>query len=191
MLGGIKRLKCAECGAYMVGKVTTSHGKKYTTYACPKHKGGGCPTKNIPAKGLEGYTAAVIVKELRMGSNLPQLNQCLKSGGDNAEAQRLHNRLKGTEKKIDNIVRNLENGCSKAMTDRLHLLEEEKISLANQLQAASRTVPNITEKNLRTVKKKLVNHLVKSDDPEVRELLMAYITEITVSNDAVTVDLQI
>ena len=30
MLGSLKRLKCAKCGAYMVGKVTTSHGRKYT-----------------------------------------------------------------------------------------------------------------------------------------------------------------
>ena len=191
MLGGIKRLKCAECGAYMVGKVTMSHGKKYTTYACPNHKGGSCPTKDIPAKGLERYTVVAIVKELRMDSNLPQLNQCLQSGGGNAEAQRLRDRLTGTERKIDNIVRNLENGYSKALTDKLHLLEEEKASLTNQLQAASRTVPSITEKNLKKVKNRLAHCLIESDDPEVRELLMAYITEITVSNDTVTVDLQI
>ena len=191
MLGGIKRLKCAECGAYMVGKVTMSHGKKYATYACPNHKGVGCPTKDIPAKGLERYTAAVIVKELRIGSNLPQLNQCLQSGGGNAEAQRLRDRLTGTERKIDNIVRNLENGYSKALTDKLHLLEKEKVSLTNQLQAAGRTVPSITEKNLKKVKNRLAHCLIESDNPEVRELLMTYITEITVSNDGVTVNLQI
>lgn len=190
MLSGMKRLKCAECGSYMVGKVTASHGKKYTTYACPKHKGGGCPTKDIPARGLEEYTAFVIIKALRMGSDLPQLNQCLKSGGD-AETQRLQNRLTSVEKKLDNIVRNLENGYSKTLTDRLQLLEEEKASLTSQIQAASRTIPSITKENLRTVKNRLADRLIKSDDPEVRELLMAYISEITVSNDDVTVNLQV
>lgn len=191
MLGSLKRLKCAECGKDMVGKVTTSHGKKYTTYACPNHKGGGCPTKDIPAKGLEEYTAIAIVSSLRMGANLPYLNQCLKSGGGNAEAQQLRNRITGIEKRISNIVRNLENGGSEALTSRLQELEQEKAALTSQLKTASTPIPDITEKDLRRIKNKLANSLISSNDPDVKQLLMAYIKEITVSNDGVNVTLQI
>jgi len=190
MLGSMKRLKCAECGSYMTGKVTTSHGKKYLTYACPKHKGGGCPTKDIPAKNLEQYTAITIIKNLRMTANLPQLNQCLKTGGDNAEAQQLRNRIKGTEKKINNIARSLENGYSEVLTNRLYLLEQEKATLTDQLQRTSKAIPDITEKDLKPIKKKLANHLMTSNDPDVKQLLMACIKEITVSNDSVNVTLQ-
>lgn len=191
MLSSMKRLKCAECGEYMVGKITTSHGRKYTTYACPKHKVSGCPTKNIRAEKLEQYVAAAIVKELRMSNNLPRLNQCLKSGGGNAEAKQLRNRLTGIEKKIDNIVRNLENGHSEALTNRLHLLEEEKASLTDQFQAANQAIPAITPKNLKVTKRKLVEYLCVSDDPDVKELLRTYIQEIAVSNDGVTITLKI
>ena len=191
MLGGMKRLKCAECGAYMVGKVTTSHGKKYTTYACPHHKGGGCPTKDIQAKQLEWYISNIVERELLRKACLPQLNQCLESGGNNAKAEQLRNRLTSIEKKIDNIVRNLENGYSKTLTDRLHLLEEEKVSLTNQIQTTSQEAPTITPKNLKKTRRRLVKHLCTSDDPDVKELLRAYITEITVSNEGVTVDLHI
>ena len=188
MLGGMKLLKCAECGAYMVGKVTTSHGKKYTTYACPKHKGGGCPTKDIRAEELEEYIAAGIVKNLMREDYLPALNQCL---NNNAETERLRNRLNGTEKKIYNIARNLENEYSETLTIRLRLLEKERDSLGNQLQAASQVLPLITPNNLKKTKRRLVKYLCTSDDPDVRELLMAYITGITVSNENVTVDLHI
>lgn len=191
MLGGMKRLKCANCGSYMTGKVTTSHGKKYLTYTCPNHKGGSCPTKDIPAKNLEQYAAAVIVKEFQIKNNLPQLNQCLKTGGNNAEAQQLRNRLKGTEKKIGNITRSLENGCSEALTNRLQLLEQEKLSLMNQLQETNQPVPDVTEKNLKNVWNKLIKVLSTSNDPDVKQLLMACIREITVSNDSVNVTLQI
>lgn len=140
---------------------------------------------------MEQYVAAAIVKELRMGNNLPQLNQCLKSGGGNAEAKELCNRLTGIEKKINNTVRNLENGYSKALTDNLHLLEEERASLTNQLQTVSQAVPAITAKNLKATKRKLVEYLRTSDDPDVKELLRTHINEILVSNDSVTVDLHI
>lgn len=190
MLGSLKRLKCAECGSYMTGKVTTSHGKKYLTYACPKHKGGGCPTKDIPAKNLEQYTAITIVNSLRMTANLPQLNQCLKTGGNNAEAQQLRNRITGVEKRISNIVRSLENGGSKALTSRLQQLEQEKAALTSQLKTASTPIPDITEKDLRRIKNKLANSLISSNDPDVKQLLMAYIKEISVSNDGVNVTLQ-
>lgn len=191
MLGSMKRLKCAECGSYMAGKVTTSHGKKYLTYACPNHKGGGCPTKDIPAEQLEWYTAALIVKHLRMTANLPQLNQCLKSGGNNAEARLLRNRIKGIEKRIDNIAQSLEKGYSEALTKRLQLLEQEKAALTDQLQQTSTPIPDITEKCLKQIKNELVNHLIASNDPDVKRLLMAYIRVIKVSNDSVNVILQI
>ena len=88
-------------------------------------------------------------------------------------------------------MKSLENGYSKTLTDKLQLLEEEKASLTNQLQAASQAVPAITPKNLEATQRRLVKHLCKSDDPDARELLMAYITEISVSNEDVTVTLQI
>ncbi len=191
MLGGMKLLKCAKCGEYMVGKVTTSHGRRYTTYACPNHKGGICPTKDIRAGELEQYTAAVVVKNLLRKDSIPQLNRSLKKGVCSTESQQLRNQLKGINEKIDNIVRTLENGYSEAMTDRLHQLERDRDSLTSKLQRTTPAIPNIDETNLKALKIKLVNTLVTSDDPEVREVLRTYIDSILVDNDGVTVNLKL
>lgn len=191
MLGGMKRLKCAKCGAYMVGKVTTSHGKKYLTYSCPNHKSGVCQTKDIPANGLERYAAAVIVRELLKKGDIPRLNQCLKSGGGNAEARQLRNQLTGIEKKIANIAKCLENGYSDTLDDKLRYLEQEKSRLTSQFQKASKPAPSITAENLKEVRLQLVDMISTSNEPEVRELLIKFIDEIRVSNEDVTVSLQI
>jgi len=191
MLGSMKRLKCAKCGAYMAGKVTATHGKKYRVYSCPNHKGGVCPTKDIQAVTLEWYTASRLVNSFQMKQNLPTLNQCLKSGGGNAEAEQFCNRLTGTKKKIANIARALENGYSEELTDRLHQLEQEKRFLTQQVQEATRNIPDINPEDLSELRKNLVRHLVISNDPDVRELLMKHIDEVIVSNEDVTVNLQI
>lgn len=190
MLGGMKRLKCAQCGAYMVGKVTTSHGKKYTSYACPNHKGGRCPSKDIRADDLELYTSTVIVESLMVKSNLPQLNQCLKSGGGNDEARQLRNRLTSTNKKIGNIVKSLEYGYSDALSEKLRQLEREKTSLTSQLQEANKPASCVTAENLKEIREELVKYIRTSNAPEVRELLMKHVEEIRVSNENVTVSLQ-
>lgn len=191
MLGSLKRLKCAKCGAYMVGKVTTSHGRKYTTYACPNHKGGTCPTKDIPAKGLEEYTAIVVVSNLMKQADLPLLNKSIKEGGYDADTQSIKNQLISVSKKIDNITRSLEGGYSESLVERLHQLEQKKASLKAQLQTLTKAIPAIDEKNLKKLKNKLANVLIKSDEPEVREVLATYIEKILVSNESVTVELKI
>lgn len=191
MLGSMKRLKCAKCGAYMVGKVTATHGKKYLVYSCPNHKGGVCPTKDIQAKELGQYTAIAIVNNLLTKDCIPALNHCLKSSGASGEVQQLRNRLTGTEKKINNIVKGLESGHSEALIDRLHQLEKEKQFLTKRLQDMTGKVPVVDKGNLLQIKNKLANRLITSDEPEVREVLLKYIDEIRVSNEGVTVNLRI
>ena len=144
-----------------------------------------------PAKELDRYTAAVIVKNLLKNDRLPQLNKRLKSVGCNAETQQICNQLTGIEKKIINLARNLENRYSDTLTNRLCQLEEEKHSLTAQLQKVSYPAPKLDMNDLRKVKSTLVKRLIESDDPDVRELLQTYIQEISVSNSGVTIDLQI
>ena len=77
------------------------------------------------------------------------------------------------------------------MTDRLHQLERDRDSLTSKLQRTTPAIPNIDETNLKALKIKLVNTLVTSDDPEVREVLRTYIDSILVDNDGVTVNLKL
>lgn len=189
MLGGLKLLKCAECDATMAGKVTTSHGKKYTMYACPKHKGGQCPTKDIRADEVESYVSNTIVESLVTKSNIPRLNRLVKSSS--ATTRQLQSELRNVEKKIYNIADSLENRSSRELSERLEKYEREKDRLTAQLSEANTDAPYITDENLAQVKKQLSEIIRDSDAPEVREMLKTYIQEIRVSNDNVNMTLQI
>lgn len=63
--------------------------------------------------------------------------------------------------------------------------------MTSRLRTAGTPIPDITEKDLRRIKNKLASQLITSNDPDVKQLLMACIKEITVSNDGVNVTLQI
>lgn len=63
--------------------------------------------------------------------------------------------------------------------------------MTSRLRTAGTPIPDITEKDLRRIKNKLASQLITSNDPDVKQLLMTCIREITVSNDGVNVTLQI
>ena len=124
-------------------------------------------------------------------ADLPLLNKSIKEGGYDADTQSIKNQLISVSKKIDNITRSLEGGYSESLVERLHQLEQKKASLKAQLQTLTKAIPAIDEKNLKKLKNKLANVLIKSDEPEVREVLATYIEKILVSNESVTVELKI
>ena len=61
MLGGLKILKCKECGRHMVGHTGKSHGKEYITYRCPNKYAHKCTNKDISAERLEKYVSKILV----------------------------------------------------------------------------------------------------------------------------------
>ena len=98
----------------MTGKVTTTHGRKYTTYTCPNHKGGVCPTKDIQAKGLDTYVAAIVAKELISKSKISLLNSLLKGTNNNVKYKSLKNQLKGVEKRLQILLKVWKAGTPKS-----------------------------------------------------------------------------
>lgn len=189
MLGGLKLMRCSVCGSYMVGRVTISHGKRYITYACPRHKGGGCPTKDIRAEELEEYVTDAAVNNLVTECSISQLNELAREG--NGRERQIQNQLTGINKRIDNLVKNLETTFSKSLSERLCQLERDRDNLTSRLEEATADIPCITEGNLEQFKENLSNHLRYSDDPEVKQALKTYVGEILVSNEDVKVTLQL
>ena len=137
MLGGMKLIKCAKCGKYMTGKITTSHGKKYITYACPNHKGKHCPVKDIQAESLDEYVAALIAKRLLTKDKLPEINNAIANGNDTEQAKKLRNQLQSVEKRIANVAKGLEMGYSETLLETLRGLEQKKKTLTDQLLATN------------------------------------------------------
>lgn len=189
MLSGMKLIKCAKCGAYMTGKITISHGKKYVHYACPKHKGKVCPTKDIPAQGLDEFVANALAEMLISEDNVNSLNSLMKGTDDDVKYKLLKNRLKGVNKKIANITQSLEGGYSEALVNSLHSLEKEQLSIKQEINETNVEVVNIDYDNIIRVRKDFARYLRNSDEPEVRELLKTHIKEICIDNDKARIEL--
>ena len=93
MLSGLKIMKCAECGSYMVGVARTSHGKGYTTYACPKHKSDGCSTKEIRTEYVDKLVVRLIYQDLLHREDHAVITRQMKYGN---ETKRLTDKRNGT-----------------------------------------------------------------------------------------------
>ncbi|MBR3909816.1 MAG: recombinase family protein, partial [Anaerotignum sp.] len=190
-LGGMKLLKCASCGRYMVGKTTRTHGREYTVYSCPNHKGGHCPTKDLPAEGLDRYVSILLTHHLLTKIKVRRLNQIFRQEANDKEAYALKNKLVGLEKKIANLSLVLEDGYSETVANSLIQKEREKKETENQLTQAKGTSLAINVEELPSLKRSFAKKLVTSEEPEVRELLREYIKEIVIGNEEVTVDLNL
>ena len=88
MLGGLRLLKCGNCGRYMTGQVTKSHGKEYLVYRCPNHIAKKCDTKDISQYHLNEYVAKIITGRYFAVSNIPTLNKLMKGKQDTEKRRR-------------------------------------------------------------------------------------------------------
>ena len=188
MLGAKKLLRCAECGKFMVGTKVSSHGKKYRVYRCPNHKGGGCPTKDIPADNLEKFVAICTAKAVLKKEDIENMNAVCEYG---SSARTIRSKLRGNSTSTASLMKALENCYSEAIVDRLARLEVERKSLEKQLELAEKPSFVMTEDNLKGVRKKMAHYLKDSMDPEAGLLLKAAINEIIVDNDGAEIKLNV
>ena len=189
MLGGLGLMKCAECGNNMVGATTTSHGKDYVFYRCPKHRGLICPTKDIPASKVEHFVASALVSNAFTSVDLNQLSKQLNATG--SSYKKLHKRLREIEKERMEITKAIRKGCSEALTNELHRLDIEKADVEKQIQAVTGSSVKIDKQNKHEIVKQFRKYLKNSDDPEARAYIKEHIKEIVVSNDEVAVTVNV
>lgn len=135
MLGGKGFLQCGICGKSMTGTVRKSHGKTYITYQCPSHKAKQCETKEVRADRLNLIVAQQLAKFFFREDRLKDWEDLLRSDiRDDPENKSLKNRIKGIDKKMENILQNLEDVVSKALTKRLDELTRKKEELESKLK---------------------------------------------------------
>lgn len=188
MLSGLKVLKCANCGAYMIGTVRSSHGNKYTTYYCPNRKRKGCETKEIRTELVDEMVAGHIMRDLYNRKDHPLISTRLQH---NDSYKRLLNKQRGVEKAIGNVMKGIEESCSPTLIARLNELEAEKASLEQALNNCQLPVAGIDDSNRKAVCKRFGQYLRVSEDPDVKTYLTSVIQEVLVSNDDVTIKLKI
>ena len=189
MLSGQGFLKCSCCGSLMVGSTVTSHGKKYPVYRCPKHKGNVCPTKDIPAASLDKFVSVKIAQNSFKGIDLQQLSEEINAS--NESYRTLNQELRQIRKQLTNIAKSLSKCYSDALTEEVQRLEERKAFILQKMDAAKSGKISIDESNLRDLKEKVFQYLRTSDDLEARRYLKTIVKQIVVSNEEVTVELNI
>ena len=135
MLGGKGFLQCGICGKSMTGTVRKSHGKTYITYQCPSHKAKQCETKEVRADRLNLIVAQQLAELFFREDRLKDWENLFQSDiRDDPENKGLKNRIRGIDKKMENILQNLEYVVSKALTQRLDELTRKKEELESKLK---------------------------------------------------------
>ena len=188
MLGGKGFLQCGICGKSMTGSVRKSHGKTYITYQCPSHKAKQCETKEVRADRLNLIVAQQLAEFFFREDRLKDWEDLLRSDiRDDPENKSLKNRIKGIDKKMENILQNLEDVVSKALTQRLDELAQKKEELESKLRKMTNVPTRITKDDMKKLKAGFIQLLMNEDLPEVRQFLKNTIKKITVYNDKITV----
>lgn len=188
VLSGIKILKCAVCGSYLIGTSRSSHGKPYTTYSCPNHKGNNCPTKEIRTENLDRMVIGLLVKDLHQRDDLSRISKLL---SHNDDYNRLLAKKRGNEKAIANVTRAIKASYSEHLISELEKLEREQASLARAIAASTTKKFEITSENIKSVCKQFGRYLLSSDDPDTKAYLSSVVQEILVSNEEVSITLKI
>ncbi|MBO5248015.1 MAG: recombinase family protein [Clostridia bacterium] len=183
MLSGIKVLKCAECGSYMIGNLGNSHGNKYKEYYCPNHKSKTCSTKNIRAEQLDHWVAGWLAKDFYDRSDVNKINATLKY---NDYYSMLTNHLAGLKERQRNIVRAVSYGYTPVFTTNLKELSKEIQSTEAELSKIEAETLQITPENKKALTKKLARKLIDSDDLAVKKYLKSMIQEIVISNKSIS-----
>lgn len=200
MLGGMKKLKCAECGRYMVGEMRTSHGRKYIVYSCPNHKikdlssveNNGvilkkCPTIEINGESLNNFVAQAILINIMPKSYINNINKAIAMYDVNKE---LYTKKKRIEKNIDNITEAIAQSGSSVLIEKLKTFEKKLEEINNEIEN-NKTPIRLNDENFSTVREKLVKHLTNSTDINVIDFLNEIIDTIIIGNDEVIVKLKI
>lgn len=182
MLGGKGFLQCGICGKSMTGTVRKSHGKTYITYQCPSHKAKQCETKEVRADHLNLIVAQQLAEFFFREDRLKDWEDLLRSDiRDDPENKSLKNRIKGIDKKMENILQNLEDVVSKALTQRLDELAQKKEELESKLRKMTNVPTRITKDDMKKLKAGFIQLLMNEDLPEVRQFLKNTIKKITVT----------
>jgi len=185
MLSNLKILKCAECGAYMIGARNNSRGKEYDVYFCPNRKAKKCSMPQIKAENLNKLVAGLMISAINKRDDL---NEILKEARYNDEERRLQDRIRGKEISIANIVKALEVGFSIELMQRLETLKKEKASLEERYISCKNKSKDIALNNKAKLLKKLGKYFITSSDPDIKLFLKNNIECITIDHNDITIE---
>jgi site-specific DNA recombinase len=188
LLSGIGKLRCSECGAYLVGTARKSHGIEYIYYNCPNHKRHTCSVKEIRADYLNDFVVKAVVKDIYSREDLADI---FNSADEENRIKRLNDKLRGLEKSTRNILMALRDGYSSDLSKELKSISEEKEAITLEISKLTKKQLLMTGENRKTICYKITKMMLSSESLEVKQYLAHVIDSIVVSNDSVELILNI
>lgn len=137
------KIFCGECGAPMSGTSGTSkNGNKHYYYICRNKKDGLCEKRPVKKDAVERTVAEAIKENILQPDVIEwicdQAEAYAKKQAESSDVHQLAEELKDVDKKIDNIMKAVENGIFTASTrERLEDLEARKSELERTLTVAA------------------------------------------------------
>ena len=188
LLGGMGKMKCAECGANLIGTVRKSHGTSYSYYYCPNHKRHTCSIKEIRADYLDKFVINAVVNDI---SKREDLIEIFNTSDHKDRIKVLKARLDGLEKSSRNILKSLRHSSDKELTEELKRISEEKNAVKLELDSLRNNKQIITEDDRKDICKKLAKMILTDESYEVKKYLSEVIDRIEVSNENIELSLNI
>lgn len=202
LLSGL--LECGECGASMIGRATTTRGKKYFYYKC-----GGQDRKCLPcdcgnammsSDDLEKIVLDELEKNIFQEKSLEILTEKIstefkkKNSTIEADKARLVKRYETLMKNMDKIYTIIENDTEDEYDyERLKKIKAEATEVKNQLRLLEvQTDQTLNINQIRVVINSYRDMLKKrTNDDEIRILLNTFIQTIIIDRQNITIRFKI
>ncbi len=189
--------KCGLCGATLNGYSVVTKGARYHYYTCNRHKARrSCAFGRVRADALEAAVIEGIFGEILTVANLEAQMEQMQEELDRdlplaqARVRLLEAKLQENEQAIGKLVEAVEAGAgSSALYTRLREREEERDHLREELDRAKhRNRPQRLQLDQVQELRRQLREAFDSGPPQlVRELLKAFVLDITVTKEALRV----
>lgn len=188
LLSSLNKLKCAECGANLIGTRRKSHDILYSYYYCPNHKRHSCSVKEIRADYLDKFVINAVVNDI---SRREDLIEVFNNTDEKDRIKVLKTKLDGLNKASRNILKSLRYSADKELTGELRHISEEKEIVQAELDTLNKSQQTITEQDRKSICKKIAKMMLTSESFEVKKYLSVVIDSIIVSNENIELSLNI
>ena len=196
LLSGGGFLKCAYCGSNLIGTISSSHGKKYKYYYCPKHRDNKgkdkCPCVGISAELIEPFVIRSVVSDIFHRDDLVSLYN---NSDEHNKIKALTAQLKGLELSTKSLLNTTtvtyntpayQDACA-----RLQEVSQQKKNIKAEIERLVAAQKTVGEDDRRQLCKDIIKMLETTNVLETKKYLKSVISSILVSNEDVNVTLNI
>jgi hypothetical protein len=194
-------VKCARCMAPMSGNSVTfkSNRGRDEAYLCTRAKRhAGCDARRISRQRLEDLVISTLTDYILIPESITATqaialeNQSQGETVRTAKRQSLQEDLRIVSREIGNITRAIaDSGHSQALLDLLHAKELERAEIKeklSKLEIPIEPVPDLTQPQIETASKRLIDKLKSKSLEERRETLRGIVYEVVAERDGPRVE---